>query len=107
MAEDKRFYWVKLDYRRFETGGDLDFLMGQKGGAEYVVLYMMLCLNTRNTQGVAVMTLKKNKVLERAVYLEDSSLQNPSRYRVRSLPAAGAILRPEDAQEPQMTLSLN
>ena len=62
---------------------------------------------TRNTQGVAVMTLKKNKVVERAVYLENSSLQNPSRYRVRSLPAAGAILRPEDAQEPQMTLSLD
>lgn len=57
MAEDKRFYWVKLDYRRFETGGDLDFLMGQKGGAEYVVLYMMLCLNTRNTQGEFVSRL--------------------------------------------------
>ena len=57
MAEDKRFYWVKLDYRRFETGGDLDFLMGQKGGAEYVVLYMMLCLNTRNTRGEFVSRL--------------------------------------------------
>lgn len=51
MAEDKRYYWVKLDFSRFENGGDLDFLMGQKNGAEYVVLYMMLCLNTRNTQG--------------------------------------------------------
>lgn len=57
MAEDKRFYWVKLDYRRFENGGDLDFLMGQKNGAEYVVLYMMLCLNTRNTNGEFVAKL--------------------------------------------------
>ena len=53
----KRYYWVKLDYKRFESGGDLDFLMGQKNGAEYVVLYMMLCLNTRNTGGELVSRL--------------------------------------------------
>lgn len=57
MADDRRYYWVKLDYRRFENGGDLDFLMGQKNGAEYVVLYMMLCLNTRNTNGEFVARL--------------------------------------------------
>lgn len=56
MAE-KEYYWVKLDYKRFESGGDLDFLMGQKNGAEYVVLYMMLCLNTRNTNGEFVAKL--------------------------------------------------
>lgn len=50
MAE-KEYFWVKLNYQRFENGGDLDFLMSQKNGAEYVVLYMMLCLNTRNTEG--------------------------------------------------------
>lgn len=47
----KRYYWVKLDYRRFENGGDLDFLMSQKNGSAYIVLYMMLCLQTRNTDG--------------------------------------------------------
>lgn len=51
MADDKRYYWVKLDYRRFEHDGDLDYLMGQKDGEKYVVLYMMLCLQTRNTGG--------------------------------------------------------
>ena len=29
----------------------LIFLMGQKNGAEYVVLYQMLCLKTKNTNG--------------------------------------------------------
>ena len=54
MADSKRFYWVKLDYRRFENGGDLDFLMSQRNGANYIVLYMMLCLQTRNTEGAMV-----------------------------------------------------
>lgn len=54
MAEDRRYFWVKLDYRRFESGGDLDFLMGQRNGSQYVVLYLMLCLNLRNSQGAFV-----------------------------------------------------
>ena len=54
---DKEYYWVRLDYRRFENGGDMDFLMSQKNGSEYVVLYMMLCLNTRNTNGEFVAKL--------------------------------------------------
>ena len=29
----------------------VDFLMGQKNGANYVVLYQMLCLMTINTNG--------------------------------------------------------
>lgn len=52
--DSKRYYWVKLDYRRFENGGDLDFLMSQKNGSAYIVLYMMLCLQTRNTDGEMV-----------------------------------------------------
>ena len=59
---------------------------------------------TRATQGVAVMTLRKGKLLEQAMPLPQSTIQNPARYRARSLPAAGAILRPEDALEPQLTL---
>lgn len=47
---DKKFYWIKLktDFFRRE---DIDFLLSQKNGAEYVVLYQMLCLNTANTAG--------------------------------------------------------
>ena len=57
MVEDKKFYWIKLK-DDFMSGDTIDFLMGQKNGAEYVVLYQMLCLKnkkhkwrTRNTSG--------------------------------------------------------
>ena len=57
---------------------------------------------TRATQGVGVMSLKKNKVVDKVVFLEESGIQNQSRYRVKSLPAAGALLKEEDAEEKQM-----
>lgn len=50
MAENKRFYWIKLK-DTFMTSDAVDFLMGQKNGSEYVVLYQMLCLKTINTNG--------------------------------------------------------
>ncbi len=59
---------------------------------------------TRNTQGVSVMALKKNKTVEKASLLEETSIQNPSRYRVRSLPAPGALLKEEDLEEKQLGL---
>ena len=49
MAE-KRYYWLKLK-DTFLTSDAVDFLMGQKNGANYVVLYQMLCLKTINTGG--------------------------------------------------------
>lgn len=51
MADNKRFYWIKLR-DSFLTSDAVDFLMGQKNGSEYVVLYQMLCLKTANTKGV-------------------------------------------------------
>ena len=59
---------------------------------------------TRSTQGVGVMSLKKNRKVVRALPLRDTTIQNVSRYRVRSLPAAGALLRPEDREEQQLSL---
>lgn len=59
---------------------------------------------TRDSQGVAVVTLKKNQNITSAVPAESLALANPYRYRVRSLPAAGALLRPEDEGEQQMSL---
>lgn len=50
MATGKRFYWLKL-YKEFMTGDEIDFLMNQKNGSKYVVLYQMLCLSTINTRG--------------------------------------------------------
>lgn len=48
--EEKRYYWIKLT-DRFITSDTVDFLMSQPNGAEYVVLYQMLCLKTVNTGG--------------------------------------------------------
>ena len=60
--------------------------------------------STRNTQGVNVMTLKPKYKVEWAKPLKDTTIVNVSRYRARSLPIAGALLKEEDRGETQMTL---
>ena len=59
---------------------------------------------TRATQGVAVMNMKPRYRLQRVCDFADSGIVNLSRYRVRSIPAAGALLREEDQGREQMTL---
>ena len=54
---------------------------------------------TRDSQGVAVVTLKKNQHIASVVPAETLELANPHRYRVRSLPATGALVRAEDEGE--------
>ena len=54
---------------------------------------------TRDTAGVAVITLKKNQHIEWVKPAGELELANPHRYRVRSLPAAGALVREEDVAE--------
>ena len=60
--------------------------------------------STRTTQGVQAMTLKPKYHLSEVRTLEDSSITNLGRYRCRSLPAAGAILKEEDGDNQQMQL---
>lgn len=50
MATGKRFYWMKLK-ENFMTSDTIDYFMSQPDGANYVVLYQMLCLKTINTDG--------------------------------------------------------
>ena len=59
---------------------------------------------TRSTQGVAVMTIKPKYRLERAVPAAETGITNPARYRTRTLPAAGALLKAEDSDEKQLEL---
>ena len=59
---------------------------------------------SRDTQGVAVMSIKQRHRLARAVPLSESGIQNTTRYRVRTLPAAGALLRDTDKEEQQISL---
>ncbi len=61
---------------------------------------------TRATQGVAVMTLKRKAAVHRAAILEDSGIVNAARYRTRTIPAAGALLKEEDAEEKQILMEL-
>ena len=66
----------------------------------------LLLKTTRNTQGVAVISLKKKAVLSSATVLEQSGIENQSRYRTKAIPAAGALLKPEDMQEKQEKMEL-
>ena len=59
---------------------------------------------SRASQGVGVMALKPKYRLERAAFLSDTTIKNVARYRVRTIPAAGALLKEEDRGEQQMTL---
>ena len=59
---------------------------------------------SRTTIGVALMNVKKKYVIERAVFAENSPITNAARYRARSIPVAGALLRDEDREEKQMSL---
>jgi DNA gyrase subunit A len=59
---------------------------------------------SRTTQGVGCMSLKARRKLVGAERLSDTQIKNAPRYRVRSLPAAGAVLREEDRGEKQLSL---
>lgn len=50
MSVPKKYYWMKLK-ESFMTSDTIDFFMSQPDGANYVVLYQMLCLKTINTGG--------------------------------------------------------
>lgn len=50
MAEQKRFYWIKLKENFFDLE-TIDWLISQKNGCEYIVLYQKLCLMSANKGG--------------------------------------------------------
>lgn len=50
MSESKKYYWIKLKTDYFNSDA-IDWLLSQKNGCEYVVLYLMLCLKTANASG--------------------------------------------------------
>lgn len=47
MEKTKRYYWIKLKTDFFNLA-EIDFLLSQKDGCRYIVLYQMLCLQTAN-----------------------------------------------------------
>ena len=65
---------------------------------------LLAAKTTRATQGVAVLTLKKKFTLDYACPADRTGIANLARYRGRSLPAAGALLKAEDSEEKQISL---
>ena len=59
---------------------------------------------TRSTQGVAVMTLKPKYHLESVHLSGETAITNRTRYRVRAIPAAGALVKEEDSEDQQISL---
>jgi len=65
---------------------------------------LLMPKSTRTTQGVAVMTLKPKYRLERVAHPEDTGITNASRYRARSIPGMGALVKTEDSDDKQLEL---
>ena len=61
---------------------------------------------TRNTQGVNILTLRKKAALDFAEKLTESNIKAESRYRAKAIPAAGAVLKPEEAPQAQIEINL-
>lgn len=71
------------------------------------ILFNTALLSTktsRATQGVGLMTLKPKYQLKQAQSLLETAIVNTARYRARSLPVAGSLLKEEDMEEKQMNL---
>ena len=66
----------------------------------------LLPKTTRNTIGVAVVTLKKKALVESARLLENTGIVNAGRYRSKTIPTAGAILKEEDISEKQISFDV-
>ena len=81
-------------------------LYSSDGRAAIFSTAQLLPKTTRNTQGVAVLTLKKKAVLQKALLLEESGITNESRYRTKTIPSAGSLLREEDSAEKQQTFDI-
>ena len=67
---------------------------------------LMAPKTTRATQGVSVLTLRKKAALDFAAALEGSNIKNEARYRAKAIPAAGAVLKPEEAPQQQIALDI-
>lgn len=89
----------------FTISEEINVAVFSSDGRAMVFNTSLLQLKTsRSTQGVAVMSLKKNHKLVSAAPLDETMIKNVARYRVKSLPAAGALLREDDRGETQMSL---
>jgi DNA gyrase subunit A len=79
---------------------DAEFIISTSAGR--VLLFnsgAVASKTTKDTQGVAVMTLKKGHKVVKVEDFTDGRFVKPARYRTKTLPAAGALLSAEDQGE--------
>ena len=56
MATGKRYYWLKLK-RDFMLGDEVEYMMSHPDGAQFVMIYQMLCFAAINSNGALLRTL--------------------------------------------------
>jgi len=81
-------------------------LYSTDGRAAVISTAQLLPKTTRNTIGVSVMSLKKKASLSGAVLLAQSGIVNAGRYRCKTIPTAGALLKEEDSPEKQISFDM-
>ncbi len=81
-------------------------LYSTDGRVAVVSTALLLPKTTKNTQGVSVMGIKKKAQLDHVLLLEQSGITNVSRYRCRTIPTAGALLKEEDSLEKQASFDI-
>lgn len=81
-------------------------LYSTDGRAAVISTALLLPKTTRNTIGVSVFSLKKKATLERVLLLEESGIVNVSRYRCRTIPTAGSLIKEEDSLEKQTSFDV-
>ena len=65
---------------------------------------VMQTKTTKNTQGVAVMNMKKKSTIAKVEFLKDVNFTNPDYYRAKNIPATGYYLKDDDDPNEQMSL---
>ncbi|MGN0462180.1 MAG: DNA gyrase subunit A [Ruminococcus sp.] len=84
---------------------DREVMLKSSGGRVLLVHTGAINLKTsKNTQGVAVMRMKKGQYLESMEIYPEDLFSKPTRYRTKTFPALGAFLTEEDSGNEQLTI---
>ena len=101
----KKLHMTTIKNLKLPIQKDIDIALYSTDGRALAISTALLAPKaTRSTQGVQVMAVKKRHSLQQVIPLEKSFIENQARYKVRTIPAAGALLKPEDRGEKQMEL---
>ena len=89
----------------FQAEADGEYVLSSSAGRVLLMHSGAIPVKTtRDTQGVGVMTLRPGRILASVAEYTEGRFKNPHRYRVRTLPATGALPLPEDTAGEQLNL---